>query len=110
MLFPKWKVLGISPHPCLGQFNQTVYLSVSLLLFHVSDFCDPEKICSLWLDDLLSDKEFSGASGGSPVFPFPRCLNTQQEASGVPLERIEKSPRELWDSVITIEKAHSAGG
>lgn len=55
-------------------------------VFHASDFCDPEKICSLWLDDSSSDKVLCGASGGSPVLPFPRCPQAQQETSGVPLD------------------------
>lgn len=50
--------------------------------FHVSDFCDPEKICSLWLGDLSSGKEFSGATGRNPVLPFPRRPFTQQEIIG----------------------------
>lgn len=80
-----------SSHPLMDWFNPRMYLSA--FFFHVSDFCDPEKMCSLWLDDLPADKEFSGASGGSPFLPFPKCPPAQQETSGVPLDPTARSPR-----------------
>lgn len=73
-------------------------------VFHASDFCDPEKICSLWLEDLSSDKVLCRASGGSPVLLFPRCPQAQQETSGVPLDRMERS-----DVVVTIKETCFAG-
>lgn len=73
-------------------------------VFHASDFCDPEKICSLWLDDSSADKVLCGASGGSPVLPFPRCPQAPQETSGVPLDQMERS-----DGVVTIKETCFAG-
>lgn len=51
------------------RFNQRVHLSA--LLLPVWLFCDPEKICSLWLNDLSSYIELCGTEKGS--LPFPRC-------------------------------------
>lgn len=95
---------GIVSHPYRGQFNLGVYLSI--LLFYVSDFCDPEKICSLWLDDWSTDKEFSEPMGEvqSSHFQVSPCSAGDIRS---PFRSHREVTSGLWGTVVITEETHS---
>lgn len=91
LVVSKAKLVGYlvpSVHDPLQSEGAFVSLGPSLLLF-----CDPERIYSLWLDDLLPDNELCRTGKGS--LPFPRCPHPQQEKSGIPLDLGQKKKRSL---------------